>query len=245
MYFILSGTLFSFCLCFGSSWANPLELQLSSEPALPKEICNICQELKKEYNAGDSDSLKEQMEVDKKDVREALKDISNNLNEINEKIWWVPRSDIAQVHNESQMVRDAVLKKSLALKEIETKTGALRTKVDVYEAEKETNKAKAVEQWAMLLVSRKRLHNIEKIFLDVVILAEDLATVAHMDRLRVFANSIAEKLKEVVDYYENNTAAVQTIHTSLHEIAVKKVELQTKNMGHNKKKCAFLFFFCD
>lgn len=141
-------------------------------------------------------------------------------------------------------VRDAVLKKALALNEIDEKTNAIREKIEIYEAEKETNRAKAIEQWSMLLIARKRLHNLEKLFLDVLNLAEDLAAVAHMDRLRVLANNVAKRLKEVIDYYENNTVVMQNIHSGLHEVAVKKVELQTKNVGQ-KKKCSFLFFFCD
>ena len=132
----------------------------------------------------------------------------------------------------------------LTVREIDAKTSAIRSKVELYEAERETNKGKAVEHWTFLVQLRRRLHNIEKTFFDAITLAEDLATVAHMDRLRITITEIAEKLKEVLDYYAGTDPTVNTIHTTLHEIAVKKVELQTRNVGH-KKKCAFLIFFCD
>lgn len=135
-------------------------------------------------------------------------------------------------------------KKALEIEEIEAKSNGIRAKIEVYETEKETNIAKAIEQWIMLTEGRKRLHNIEGLFLDVSRLAENSAEIINLDSLRTFANNVAEKLKGVADYYDSNTATVQKIHSILHELAVKKVELQTKNIS-SKKKCAFLGFFCN
>lgn len=93
----------------------------------------------------------------------------------------------------------------------------------------------------MLFSVRQRLYNLEKVLLDVVVLARDLATVSHMDKLRMLADVVAQKLKKVMDYYETNNEIVQTAVSNLAEINTKKSEL--KSAG-SKKKCAFLFFFC-
>ena len=234
----------SWSLLFSIPLTSSIEVQLSDAMTPDKQTCRICQELRKENLVETEESLSEQFEEDRKDIHAALKEMENTLKEIDGKVWWLPKTNVMQIHNDSQSIRDDVAKKTLSLNEIESKTGDVRVKIEVYEAEKETNKAKVLEHWGVLYTIRQRIYNLEKVLLDVVVLAEDLATIAHMDKLRIMADTIAKKLKEVMDYYDESNRTMQLVHSSLHEIAVKKVELQTKKIG-NKKKCAFLFFFCD
>uniref|UniRef100_A0A0N5ACU5 Secreted protein n=1 Tax=Syphacia muris TaxID=451379 RepID=A0A0N5ACU5_9BILA len=220
--------------------ATSVKTQMLAEDA-QEGMCHMCNELMSERYVDTNDLQEEQLEEDKKDVKGALKDIEKKINEIDSRIWWLPPSDVEQLHNESEVVLASVVNKALSYGDIETQASKIQNKLEVYEAEKETNKAKAVEQWGMLFSVRQRLYNLEKVLLDVVVLARDLATVSHMDKLRMLADVVAQKLKKVMDYYETNNEIVQTAVSNLAEINTKKSEL--KSAG-SKKKCAFLFFFC-
>lgn len=37
-------------------------------------------------------------------MKGALKDIEKKINEIDSRIWWLPPSDVEQLHNESEVV---------------------------------------------------------------------------------------------------------------------------------------------
>uniref|UniRef100_A0A0N5AVS7 Uncharacterized protein n=1 Tax=Syphacia muris TaxID=451379 RepID=A0A0N5AVS7_9BILA len=177
-------------------------------------------------------------------VEQTLKDIEKDLKDIGGRIWWLPKSDVIQVMDDSQIICDGIKKKTLSLSEIEEQTALVRKNIEVYENEKNINKAKAVQQWGFLLTLRQRLYNIEGEYLTLIGLAENLKTVTSIDNLRIYANGVGERLKEVVRYYAENDLTANVVYSNLHKIAVDKVQLQTK-IVERKKKCAFLIFFCD